>query len=89
MFRTVPLSIIRSFTLYTQQWYISYRLQLHLASRIRTFLPDPARKLYDIYHCCGYSEKTPDDGQRNCPKHVVFYSKNKFEKLVHLVDLIL
>ena len=29
--------------------------------------------------------KTPGDGQRNCPKHVEFYSKNKFEKLVHLV----
>ena len=26
--------------------------------------------------------KTPDDGQRNCPKHIEFYSKNKFEKLV-------
>ena len=52
MFRTVPLSIIRSFSLYTQQWY----------SRNRTeFRPDPARKLsvnlYDIYHCCVYSEK--------------------------------
>jgi len=23
--------------------------------------------------------KTPDDGQRNCPKHGEFYSKNKFE----------
>jgi hypothetical protein len=30
---------------------------------------------------------TPDDGQRNCPKHVEFYSKNKFEKLGHLVGL--
>ena len=29
--------------------------------------------------------KTRDDGQRNCPKHVEFYSKNKFEKLMHLV----
>ena len=29
--------------------------------------------------------KTPYDGQRNCPKHVEFYSINKFEKLVHLV----
>ena len=29
--------------------------------------------------------KTPDDVQRNCPKHVEFHSKNKFEKLVHLV----
>jgi len=52
MFRTVPLSIIRSFSLYTQQ-------------------------------------KTPADGQRNCPKHVEFYSKNKFEKLVHLVGFII
>jgi len=26
---------------------------------------------------------------RNCPKYVEFYSKNKFEKLVHLVGLII
>jgi len=36
-----------------------------------------------------YSEKTADDGQRNCPKHVEFYSKNIFEKLVHLVGFII
>jgi len=42
MFRTVPLSIIRSFSLYTQQWFMSYRF---------------ARELYDTYHCCVYSEK--------------------------------
>ena len=61
MLRTVPLSIIRSFSLYTQQWYMSYRLQLQFAGRIKTFCPDPARKLsaglYDIYRCCVYSEK--------------------------------
>ena len=33
--------------------------------------------------------KTPDDGQRNCLKHVEFYSKNEFEKLVHLVGFII
>ena len=33
--------------------------------------------------------KTRDDGQRNCPKHVEFYSKNKFEELVHLVGFII
>jgi len=33
--------------------------------------------------------KTPDDGQRSCPKHVEFYSKYKFEKLVHLVGFII
>jgi len=60
MFRTVLLSIIRIFSLYTQQWYMSYRFAdtLRAGSGRR---PDPARKLsanlYDIYHCCVYSEK--------------------------------
>ena len=57
MFRTVPLPIIRSFfTLHTTMVNV-----IQLTSRIRTFRPDPARKmsanLYDIYHCCVYSEK--------------------------------
>ena len=66
MFRTVPLSIIRSFSLYAQQWYMSAHIPLLCVQR-----------------------KTPDDGQRNCPKYVEFYSKNKFEKLVHLVGFII
>ena len=33
--------------------------------------------------------KTPDDVQRNCPKHIEFYFKNKLEKLVHLVGFII
>ena len=57
MFRTVPLSIIRSFSLYTQQWYMSYMF----ADSLRAGAYAPARKLsaklYDIYHCCVYSEK--------------------------------
>jgi len=32
--------------------------------------------------------KTPDYRQRNCPKHVVFYSKKEIEKLAHLVAFI-
>ena len=32
--------------------------------------------------------KTPDIGQRNCPKHVKFYSKNNFDKLVNIVGFI-
>jgi len=42
---------------------------------------------YNIAVCT--VKKTPDDGQRNCPKHVEFYSKNKLEKLVHLVGFII
>jgi len=33
--------------------------------------------------------KNSYDRQRNSPKHVEFYSKNKFEKLVHLVGFII
>ena len=79
IFRTVPLSIIRSFfSLYTLQWYMSYRF----TDSLRAGAFAPARKLsanlYDIYHCCVYREKkTPDGGQRNCPKHIEFQSKNK------------
>jgi len=29
------------------------------------------------------------DGQRNCPKHVEIYFKNKFEKLINLVRFII
>ena len=136
------------FTVHTAMVYV-IRVCWQLASRIRMelqFHPDPARKmsekLYDIYHCCVYSEKlstilillasclqncmtytipvctvknsvpswscsqavcktvrhipllcvqwkTPDDGQRNCPKHEEFHSMNKFEKLVHLVGFII
>jgi hypothetical protein len=55
--------------------------------------PDPGRKLsanlYDIYHCCVYSEKFLLMNKRNCPKHVEIYTKNKFEKLVILFVFII
>jgi len=47
MFRTVPLSIIRSFSQYIQQWYMSYRSADSQLSA----------DLYDIYHFCVYCEK--------------------------------
>jgi hypothetical protein len=66
MFRTVPLSIIRSYSLYTQQWYMSYRSVDSFRAAAGSgwncmeFHPDTARKLstnlYDIYHCWVYSE---------------------------------
>ena len=57
MFRTVPLSIIRSFSLYTQQWYMSYRFAGSL--RAEESAPDLklSADLCDIHHCCAYSEK--------------------------------
>ena len=44
MFRTVSLSIIRSFSLYTQQWYMSYRF----ADSLRAGSGCPILILYDI-----------------------------------------
>jgi len=32
--------------------------------------------------------RTPDDGQRNCPKHVEFLDKNKFGKIIASVGFI-
>jgi len=99
MFQTVPLSIIRSFSLYTQQWYMSYRF----ADSLRAGYPTSSRTKpvpswshsqavsKPVWHipllCVRW--KTPDDGQRNCLKHEEFCSKNKFEKLVHLVGFII
>jgi len=87
MFRTVPLSIIRSFSLYTQQWYMSYRFadSLRAGSGQNVLILLASCMAYTIAVC---TVKTPDDGQRNCPKFVEFYSKNKFEKLVHLTFII-
>ena len=31
---------------------------------------------------------TPDDGQRNCPKHIEFLDKNKFGKIIASVGFI-
>ena len=45
--------------------------------------------LYDIDLLLCVQCQTPDDEQRKCPKHVESYSKNKFEKLVLLVGLII
>jgi len=45
MFRTVPLSIISSLVLYTQQ-YIQVMV-----------LASSQYNLYDIYHCCVYSTR--------------------------------
>ena len=63
MFRTVPMSIIRSFSLYTQQWYMSYSFadSLRAGSRwdcssILILLASCPQNCM-TYHCCVHSEK--------------------------------
>ena len=66
---------------------MSYRFAESLRAGLgrNWFHPDPA-----VWHIplLYVQWKTPDDGQGKCPKHVEFYSKNKFEKLVRLVCFI-
>jgi len=62
MFRTVILSVIRSFSLYTQQWYMSYRLQLLSSVLILLASWQQPCMTYAIGVC---TVKTPDDGQSN------------------------
>ena len=86
MFRAVPLPIIRSFSLYIRHWYMSCRFDDSFQARpgwnwfysvAGGYIPVP-----------NVQWKIPDDGQRNCPKHVEFRDKNKFGKLVRLVGFI-
>ena len=85
MFRTVPLLVISSFSLYTQQWCISYRF----ADSLLAGSGRNCSSILILLALLCLPWETPDDGRRNCPKHVKFYSKNKFEKFVHLVGFII
>jgi hypothetical protein len=88
MFRMVLPSIIRSWRLYTQHqayviqvsWLLSsgHKMELHLmpASKQST-------NLHDIYLMLCVQPWTPDDGRKDRPKHVEWYSINS--KIVHLV----
>ena len=79
MFRTLPLSIIRSFPLYTQQWYMSYKLADSFQAWVPSWscLQTVSKPVWHIPLLC-VQWKTPDDGQRKCPKHVEFLSKINF-----------
>ena len=88
MFRTVPLSIIRSFPVYTQQWYMSYRFADSCEQDQDVPSWSCSQGVWHIPLLC-LQWKTPDGGQRNCPKHVEFHFRNKFEKLVHLVGFVI
>jgi len=75
------LHVSDSSSIHHQEFSTIHTAMLHVITSLLTACQQD-------HHCCVYSEKTPDDGQRNCPKHVKFYSNNKFEKLVHLVGFI-
>jgi len=91
MFWTVPLSIIRIFyhtcnngLCHTVLLTASEQDQDGTSSSCSQAVSKP---VWHIPLLC-VQRKTPDDGQRNCPKCGV-YSKNKFEKLMHLFGFVI
>jgi hypothetical protein len=76
MFRTVFPSIIRSSRLYTQHQVYVMQVSWVLASKQST-------NLHDIYLMLCIQSWTPDDGRKDRPKHVDWYSVNP--RIVHQV----
>jgi len=88
-FRTVYPSIIRSSRLYTQNQVYVIQVSWLLASghvMELEFHVVPASKqstnLYDVYLMLCVESWTPDDGRKDRPKHVEWYSINS--KVVYL-----
>ena len=71
------------FSLYTQQWYMSHRfVDRFQAGSGWNWVPSwsCSKAVYKlVWHIPLLSVQwiTPDDGQRNCPKHVEFHFPNK------------
>jgi hypothetical protein len=85
MFRTVPLSIIRSYSLYTQQW--QFVDSFLVAGSGYNWVPSRFCSI-DIYKPVWHTPLvsvqwiTPDDGQRNCRKYVEFHFENKIWEII-------
>jgi len=91
MFRAIPLSIIRSFHCTHSNGICHTGLpttckQDQDGTRVPSWSCSQTvyKPVWHIPLLC-VQRKTPDGGQRNCPKHVEFHSENKFEKSMHLV----
>ena len=88
-FQPVSLSIIRSFSLHTHSNGICHTGLLTACEQEHMLRSQAVTKPVRHIPLLCVQWKTPDDGQRNCPKHAEFHSKNKSDKLVHLVGFII
>ena len=84
IFRTVPLSIIRSFSLYIQQWYMSYRFADSLQAGSGVSKP-----VWHIPLLCVYTVKNSWWWTEGLSETCRISFQNKIEKLVHLVGFII
>jgi len=96
MFRAVPLPVISSFPLYIWHWYMSCKFDDSFQARpgwnwfysVAGGCLKAVIKLTRHIPVPNVQSKTPDDGQRNCLKHVEFLDKNKFGKISASVGFI-
>jgi len=88
MFRTVPLSIIRSISLYTQQWYMSYSLWAG-SGRSFLILLASCRQTCMIYTIAVCTVKNSWWWTVELSETCRVSFQNKFEKLVHLAGFII
>ena len=91
IFQTVPLSIIRSFSLYTQPWYMSYRFadSLQAGSGSILILLSSYQKTCMMYTIAVCTVKNSWWWTEELSETSRVSFQNKFEKLVHLVDFII
>jgi hypothetical protein len=78
MFQTVSLFIIMSLAMYTQQLVFVIQVMLTACWRDQ-----------DGTYCCVYSARLLMMDTETVQKHLEFYSKNKIQKLVHLIGFII
>ena len=88
IFRAVSLPIIRSFPLYIRDWFISCKFNDSFQALPGwSCLKDVIKLAWNV-PVSNVQWRSPDDGQRNCPKHVEFLDKNKFGKISASVGFI-
>jgi len=94
MFRAVPLSITRSFPLYIRHWCMSCRFDDSFQARSGWNAVPSWTCLKAVIKPAWHTPvpnvqwKTPDDGQRNCPKHVEFLTEINLGKFSASVSFI-
>jgi hypothetical protein len=96
MFRTVPVSIIRSYSRYTQQWYMSYRFVDSFragsgwnCSSILILLLESCLKICVTYTIAECTVNNSWWWTQELSETCTVSFQNKFEKLVHLVGFII
>ena len=81
LFQNDTLHVLDGFSVHHQEFKTTYSNQTDNAVCL---LANRQQYLFDIRLLLYVQSRTPDDGRKDCPKHIEFHSKNKFEKLVHL-----